>query len=632
MMRTMRLPAIALVFALAGCSQLPIGRPTIPPKTVTVATIGDKPLPPVSGTPDAEIRAAVPESEADSPVDARGRLAGRVLDESGKPLPGAEVRLALDGAKSGTDRRTATDAAGRFAFNDLRRGGSYTLIAETPDEHGGYIEGRTRVSAPDTGVKITLKTDAPEARHVGRVSERTSSAPKPRVNEEDLPPPVESQDEDGAEPSTPTRGTSRPALWRGREVRSAAKDKTPARDAEPRAEPEETEDDGLNPLPPAIENASSDAEFTALPERPLARPTDGFAPAPAPAPGSKPDPSPDATSDVPPSQPETPPAQSTEAKIPTAVTSPSPAPDSGFTAAPEPTPSLPASSTAPAAGPATPSSEPSPSNSSPATTTDGRPAEAPAIESVPAAPPPANSPVTDPVPGGLSTKPRPTWGEVAAAENEAAPAPTTIAAASPEPARRPLVDRLLNRTSARRGLLRQAPAATPNVGATGSTPIASCRYLPGERRIADFRLYDLDGRPVRFQDLRADVVLLDFWGSWCGPCRDSIPQLVELRKRYPHDRLTIVGIAYEHGTPDENARAARRAAESMGINYVVLLAGYDGRPCPLQESLKVSQFPTLILTDAEGRILWRDTGNRPETFSRLERILESRAGRGLARR
>jgi thiol-disulfide isomerase/thioredoxin len=154
-----------------------------------------------------------------------------------------------------------------------------------------------------------------------------------------------------------------------------------------------------------------------------------------------------------------------------------------------------------------------------------------------------------------------------------------------------------------------------------------CTYDDRLRRIVDFRLPDLDGKPVRFQDFDADLVLIDFWGTWCPPCLRSIPHLVDLQERMGRQRLTVVGIACEPDALDKATPRVAEAARRLQVNYPVLLSRNDGS-CPLQEALHVQAFPTMVLVDREGRVLWRDQGATPATLARLDRFLASAADAG----
>jgi thiol-disulfide isomerase/thioredoxin len=124
---------------------------------------------------------------------------------------------------------------------------------------------------------------------------------------------------------------------------------------------------------------------------------------------------------------------------------------------------------------------------------------------------------------------------------------------------------------------------------------------------------------VRFRDLDADLVLIDFWGTWCPPCLKSIPHLVDLQERMGK-RLTVLGVACEADAPKESTAKVGETVRRLKVNYPVVLSRNDGS-CPLQEALHIQAFPTMILVDREGRILWRDQGATPATLARLDRVL-----------
>ncbi|MHC5543790.1 TlpA family protein disulfide reductase, partial [Singulisphaera rosea] len=161
------------------------------------------------------------------------------------------------------------------------------------------------------------------------------------------------------------------------------------------------------------------------------------------------------------------------------------------------------------------------------------------------------------------------------------------------------------------------PRAAPPGPDTGKS---FCDYDSKYRRINDFRLPDLQGRPVRFKDLDADLILLDFWGTWCQPCLRSVPHLVDLQKRLGGKKFKVVGIACEKGNPQESSRHVAEEIQKLGINYPVLLSGLDG-DCPVQHALHIQAFPTLILVDREGRILWQDQGATPANLARLDKLI-----------
>jgi thiol-disulfide isomerase/thioredoxin len=148
-----------------------------------------------------------------------------------------------------------------------------------------------------------------------------------------------------------------------------------------------------------------------------------------------------------------------------------------------------------------------------------------------------------------------------------------------------------------------------------------CRIDPTERRLIDFQLPAVDGKWVSLRDIDADVILLDFWGSWCAPCRTSIAHLIELQPALQGKRFQVVGIACEVGaTPEERQARAARAAKELGINYPVLVTTKGGS-CPLQQALQVQFYPTLVLLDSTGRILAREQGATDATLVRMDRAI-----------
>jgi thiol-disulfide isomerase/thioredoxin len=106
---------------------------------------------------------------------------------------------------------------------------------------------------------------------------------------------------------------------------------------------------------------------------------------------------------------------------------------------------------------------------------------------------------------------------------------------------------------------------------TGHPLTAAIDGLPwapeGHRRAPDFRIRTLEGRELSLSDLRGKVLILDFWATWCPPCRDEIPLLIELKKEYGHRGLDILGLTIED--PEREAETVRRFVQELGVNYTV---------------------------------------------------------------
>jgi thiol-disulfide isomerase/thioredoxin len=121
-----------------------------------------------------------------------------------------------------------------------------------------------------------------------------------------------------------------------------------------------------------------------------------------------------------------------------------------------------------------------------------------------------------------------------------------------------------------------------------------------------FVLNDLDGRPWEFPARpHGRVILLDFWGTWCGYCVRAIPDLIQLQQQYGSWGLDVIGVAYEQdGTPEEQGRRIKAFRDRRGINYHLLLGG-GMDSCPFKQHFGVSSYPTLILLDEKGHVLQR---------------------------
>jgi thiol-disulfide isomerase/thioredoxin len=149
------------------------------------------------------------------------------------------------------------------------------------------------------------------------------------------------------------------------------------------------------------------------------------------------------------------------------------------------------------------------------------------------------------------------------------------------------------------------PGAHPGVSSTPQVP--SCQLVG--KRLYNFALYDVNHQVWEFQrDRRGRVVLLDFWGTYCLPCLESIQYLRQLQDLYGPYGLETVGIAYEKGSPIEQSDHVRGARTRYRINYTVLLGGSGPTECPVKTQFGVTQIPSLFLLDENGEILWHHVG------------------------
>ena len=111
----------------------------------------------------------------------------------------------------------------------------------------------------------------------------------------------------------------------------------------------------------------------------------------------------------------------------------------------------------------------------------------------------------------------------------------------------------------------------------------------------DFTLQDLNGRTVHLSDYRGKAVVLNFWATWCPPCRMEIPWFIDLQKQYGAQGLQVLGVSL-----DEGGRAVvEKFAQQRGINYPVL----QGGPTVADEYGGVDALPTTFYIGRDGRVV-----------------------------
>ncbi len=129
----------------------------------------------------------------------------------------------------------------------------------------------------------------------------------------------------------------------------------------------------------------------------------------------------------------------------------------------------------------------------------------------------------------------------------------------------------------------------------------------------DFKLPDLDGKPLALASLKGKVVVVDVWGTWCPPCRAEVPHFVELQKTHGKQGLQIVGINYERAA--DPIPGIKSFAKEYGINYPLVI-GDDAT----QEKIPDFQaFPTTLFIDRKGEVRLVAVGARPQEY--LEAVI-----------
>jgi thiol-disulfide isomerase/thioredoxin len=141
----------------------------------------------------------------------------------------------------------------------------------------------------------------------------------------------------------------------------------------------------------------------------------------------------------------------------------------------------------------------------------------------------------------------------------------------------------------------------------------------------DFTLESLDGKSVRLSDLRGKAVLLNFWATWCGPCKIETPWLVELQNQYGSQGLQVIGVAMDDSGKEDIAKFAK----DMGVNYPVLLGkeavgdAYGGVPA----------LPESFFIGRDGKIVDKIIGlkGKAEIEDSIKKALDTQIARNEAR-
>ena len=144
--------------------------------------------------------------------------------------------------------------------------------------------------------------------------------------------------------------------------------------------------------------------------------------------------------------------------------------------------------------------------------------------------------------------------------------------------------------------LRRARAAAANASAASAKVI---RFAKDPEMAPPFLLRDINGKIVSTADWKGKVVILNFWATWCPPCREEVPELVQLQANYK-DKLLVIGASEDEDEPQK----VRQFVQRFGMNYPVVMAtkelidNYGGVPA----------LPTSFLIDPQGRVVQKHTG------------------------
>lgn len=143
----------------------------------------------------------------------------------------------------------------------------------------------------------------------------------------------------------------------------------------------------------------------------------------------------------------------------------------------------------------------------------------------------------------------------------------------------------------------------------------------------NFTLTSIDGKKISLANYRGKAVIVDFWATWCGPCRMEIPWFISLNKQYANKGLAVVGIAtdaVDDGNPQQATKTIQNFATKMQMNYPVLLAtnavqqAYGG----------IDSLPTTFYINRKGVVVASTVGVPPHdvVVANIQKALSSGSG------
>lgn len=128
----------------------------------------------------------------------------------------------------------------------------------------------------------------------------------------------------------------------------------------------------------------------------------------------------------------------------------------------------------------------------------------------------------------------------------------------------------------------------------------------------DFTLVSLDGEEITLSKLKGKVVIVDFWATWCPPCRNSIPVLMKLFNKYQDQGFAVLGISMEDRTTLEKYRDQNK------ISYPILLGNKE-----VAKAYNVQAIPHMFIIDKKGQVRKSQLGFAPELEAVFEALVDS---------
>ena len=143
---------------------------------------------------------------------------------------------------------------------------------------------------------------------------------------------------------------------------------------------------------------------------------------------------------------------------------------------------------------------------------------------------------------------------------------------------------------------------------TSNSSVENVRPAP------QFSLANLDGKNVSLKDFADKVMVVDFWATWCGPCREEIPHLNKLYENYRGKGLVVVGISMDAEGPE----VVKQFAKELRMEYPVVMGNENVQ----QDFGGIVGLPTTFIIDRKGNIVKKYTGYQPAIMQDMEQTIK----------
>lgn len=162
------------------------------------------------------------------------------------------------------------------------------------------------------------------------------------------------------------------------------------------------------------------------------------------------------------------------------------------------------------------------------------------------------------------------------------------------------------------------PAPSPAPAGVEQTDAAKDPgYPPAPALVAQSQIKAMDGSTFKIEDRKGQIILLNLWATWCGPCRGEMPELIAMQNKYSDKNFKVIGL----NTDDEAAEDIKDFAAQMKLNYELAWAD---RPL-VSELFRITRFqaiPQSFLIDREGRLRGVFTGGGPKVIAQMKQTVD----------